>query len=597
MKDSCEWLIADPAFENTLASTDHSILRIFARPGAGKSTSAAFLIQHLTHSVSDAVLYFFCKISDAEKRTTLHILRSLLFQCLQYDNSLYTVLVQWYYQSGRSVADSQADVAAMFSACLRATTLPSIFVVIDALDECLDTSDLLLHLSGMTTSPCKTLKLIFLSRDDSQLSNSTVSQIETIHLTPDRCQGSIAVYVKERLNEIRSLGLHGQSKEVAESILKAVGGLWLSARLLLDELHHAQTLDEVQRQISGLPHGLRSLYSSILLTKEKTFSEVQLKMAQELYLWVDKTEYMPDSLRWSGDSDIPEDETICAILRAASSSMQLFNPPKIVRQLASPLLEVRTTNSTHASDQHVIPYDCNIFAVDFFHQTVKQYLNWTVDAPRRDLPLSLHPRRLAPLYRGVTASIYLNLSQSDDFQNNLQLLRERPRSGIFTNYLEMVYGLWGALKLSHLRWDLDAEEAIKVGSLCDQLTWFLTTDKCLGWIEAAIIINYAGRWYQLIENVEEVLDIASDSLSSTPAFHRFDCARQTLMADFLYVLASTWPTRELLPQTAAKIDKIPYGFYQRPLARKIMALAEKYQWLLVPAQARSSNCFLFDSRT
>ena len=596
MEDSCNWLITDPAFENTLTSTDHSVLRIFARPGAGKSTSAAFLVQHLTESVPDAVLYFFCKMSDAEKRATLHILRSLLFQCLQHDNSLYSVVVQWYYQSGRSVADSQADVAAMFSACLRATTLPSIVIVIDALDECLDTKDLLLCLSSMASTSSKTLKLIFLSRDDSPLSDSTAPQCETIHLTADKCQASIDVYVKERLIDISSLGVHRQSKEVAESILKAVGGLWLFARLLLDELHHAPTLDEAQRQISGLPNGLRSLYSSILLTKEKTFSEVQLKMAQELFLWIDKTEYMPDSLRWSGDSDIPEDETICAILQVATSSMQLFNPSKIVRQLASPLLEVRTTNPTLAFDQHGIPYDCTIFAVDFFHQTVKQYLNWTVDASPRDLPLSLRSRRLAPLYRGVTATSYLNLSQSHDFKNNLQQLRERPRSGIFANYLEMVYGLWGALKLSHLRWDLDAEESVKAASLCDQLTWFLTTDKCLGWIEAAIIINYAGGWYQLIENVEEVLDIASDSLTSTPAFHRFDCARQTLMADFIYVLASTWPTSDLLPQTAARIDKMPYGFYQRPLARKIMALARKYQWLLVPAQARSSNCFFFGSR-
>jgi Cdc6-like AAA superfamily ATPase len=594
MKDSCRWLIADPAFKNTLTNTDHSVLRIVARPGAGKSTSAAFLIQHLIKAVPDAVLYFFCKTSDAEKRTTLHILRSLLFQCLQHDSSLYSVVLQWYYKSGRSIADSQTDVTAMFSACLQATTLPSIFIVIDALDECLDTSDLLLSLSSMAATSFKTLKLILLSRDDPQLSDSIASRLETIHLTADKCQASIDVYVKERLAEIRSFGVHRQSKEVAESISKAVGGLWLSARLLLDELHHAPSLGEAQRQISGLPHGLRSLYSSILLTKEKTFSEVQLKMAQELYLWIDETEYMPTSLRWDVDNDIPEDETICAILNVATSSKQLFNPPKIVRQLASPLLEVRTTNPTLAFDQHGIPYDCNIFAIDFFHQTVKQYLNWTVDADPRDLPLSLRPRRLAPLYRGVTASLYL--SQSHDFQENLQQLRERPRSGIFANYLEMVYGLWGALKLPHLRRDLDAEENIRAGSLCDQLTCFLTTDKCLGWIEAAIIINYAGRWSQLINNVEKVLDNASDSLNSTPAFHRFHCARQALMADFAYVLASTWPEDDLGPQTAARIDNMPHGFYQRPLARKIMGLARKYRWLLMPAQARSSNCFLSGSR-
>ena len=592
-KDSCKWLIADPAFENVLVENQPSVLRVVARPGGGKTTSAAFMIKYLTDSVPGAVLYFFCKASHAEKRTTLHVLRSLLFQCLQDDSNLYSALVQWYYRSGRPVADSHADVAAMFRACLQAANLPSVFVVIDALDECLDADDLLLTISSTMAASIKPLKLVLFSRNEVPLSNFAPLRLESIHLTADKCQASIESYVKERLAGIRPLEAHMQSKEVAKSICKAVGGLWLSARLLLDELHHAPTLGEVQRQISGLPHGLRSLYSSILLTKEKTFSEVQLRMAQELYLWIDRTEYMPGWSRWGCDNDIPEDETICAILNVAASSQELFNPAKIVTKLASPLLEVRTRNPVRTFDQHGIPYSCTVFTVDFVHQTVRQYLQWTLNATATDIPLSLRPRRLAPLYRGVTATGYL--SQSQDFKDNLQQLRERPRSPMFTNYLEMVYGLWGALKLPSLRWDLDAEETVKAGALCDQLTWFLTTDKCLGWIEAAIIINYAGRWVRLLENVEDVLELSSDSIGSIPAFHRFHCARQTLMADFIYVLASTWPRSQLPLHTEARIDKLPHGFYERPLARKIMALARKYQWLFTPAQARSSNCFLSDS--
>lgn len=594
MEGSCEWLVEDPALQKALTTSAPSATHIFARPGAGKTTAAAFLIRYLAECVAGTVLYFFCKASDAEKRTTLHILRSLLWQCLQYDGGPYSALVRWYYQSGRSVADSQTDVAAMFDTCVQTTATPAIFIVIDALDECLDRTNLLLALSRVMAASCTPLKLIILSRDEEHLPDLPSSQLQTIQLTTDRCRSSIHRYVKKRLRDIESLGGARHDEQLAESISNAAGGLWLFARVLLDELGNAPSWSEVERQISGLPHGLRSLYSSIMTRKEQTFSEVRLRMAQELFLWIDMTEYMPEELRWDGHGDCLEDETICTILHVATGSRQLFNPPNLVRELASPLLEVQVTSPVCAFDQDGVPYQCTTFAVDFFHQTVPQYLRWTADATLTGLPESLRPRRLACLHRGVTAACYL--CQSEEFQGDLQRLRERPRDGIFPNYLEMVYGLWGAMKLPHLRSDLDATETAQAGRLCDRLTQFLTTDRCLGWIEAAIIINYGGRWMQLIDNVEDVLEIATDPINSTPAFQRFHSARQALMADYAYVLASTWRRSDLASQTAIRIDNMPHGFYQRPLARKIMALARQYQWLLTPAQARSSNCFSIDGR-
>jgi hypothetical protein len=590
---SCEWLLTDSAFDNVLSAPKPSVLRILARPGGGKTTAAAFLIKRLSELGSGATLYFFCKASDAEKRSTSHVVRSLLWQCLQYDSDLYSTMVLWYYQSGRSIADSKTDVAAMFDACVQNTALPEIFIVIDGVDECLDSMDLLLTLSSAMAASRSTLKLILLSRDVTL--PEVLSQSRIIHLTAQNCRSSIESYVKERLCHIKSLGEHRYDDQLARSISNAADGLWLVARLLIDELHLAPSLGEVRRQISGLPHGLRSLYSSILSAKDKTFSEVQLAMAQELFLWIDASDYVPESIRRFDRTDCLGDETICAILNVTTASRQLFNPPELVKQLASPLLEVRMSFSHLAVDPHGVPYDCNSFTVDFFHQTVSQYLKWTVDAKSTDLPQSLKPRRLADLYRGVTATRYL--SHGENFRENLQQLRERPRDGVFPNYLEFVYGLWGALKTPYLRGDLDADEVQRAGILCDQLTHFLTTDKCLGWIEAAIIINYAGKWTQLIENVENVLEIASEPLLSTPAFHRFHCARQALMTDYLFVLATTWPKDALPPRLKSIVDNIPYGFYQRPLARKVMAVARKYQWLLSPPYARSSNCFFINGRT
>lgn len=350
MEGSCKWLTTDSALENVLAAPEPSVLAILAQPGAGKTTAAAFLIRHLTESVSGAILYFFCKSSDAEKRTTLHILRSLLWQCLQYDRKLYSAVVQWYYQSGRCIADSQTDVGAMLNACLQATALPAIFVVIDAFDECLDKVDLLRELSSAMSASARPLKLIVFSRDDIHLPDLPSSQHQTLRLTADRCQASIEYYVKQRLANISSFGGFRHDNGLAESISHSADGLWPVARVPLDVINHAPSLGEVHRQISGLPHELRSLYSSILTTKEMTFSEVQMRMAQEIFLWINTTEYMPEWHCRDSNADCLEDETICSILTVATGTAQLFNPPKLVGDLASPLLEVRIISPISAFD-------------------------------------------------------------------------------------------------------------------------------------------------------------------------------------------------------------------------------------------------------
>lgn len=592
MDGSCKWLVEDPAFQDSLSGAEPSILSVVARPGGGKTTAAAFLTRHLNETVSAAVLYFFCKNSSGQKRTTLHILRSLLWQLLQHDVGLYTTVAQWFYQSEQSIAESASLMIQIFGACLQANTAPAAFIVIDALDECLDSSDLLLAFTAAMMVSTRLVKLYLFSRDSVSVPHIPQLRSQTIYMTGDKSHLALDFYVKQRVAQLQAAGGSWQDPHVADSILDASNVVWLSAKLLLDDLERTAARADTQRPASGFPRGLKNLYSDLMVTKEKSFTENQLKMAQDLYLWLDKTEYMPEWLRWNGDDDILDDETICTIIDTNSSGKRPLNPTETVSLLASVLLEVQPISPNFVVDAHGVPYDCPIFTVQFSHQTAKQFLKWSLDAQLAELPLSLRPRRLASLYRGVAAVKYL--SQNQDFRDCLKQLRERPKNGIFPTYLEIVYGLWDALRLSHLRRDLDADEIAKASLLCDHLSSFLSTEKCLGWIEAVIIINYAGRWNQLIENAEEVLEISPDPRSPTPAFHRFHNARHTLMTDFSYILSSTWPRNEHLHSPPGSRANVPPGFQQRPLARKIAVLARQYQWLLSPGYVRPTNGYLID---
>jgi hypothetical protein len=93
-------------------------------------------------------------------------------------------------------------------------------------------------------------------------------------------------------------------------------------------------------------------------------------------------------------------------------------------------------------------------------------------------------------------------------------------------YFEMTYGLWNAFFLQELPPSLDADEIIAASRLCDKLTEFLLSGRCLKWIEMAIIINYAFGFVKLYDNAVEALDAAYAGISSPlPSFRRFSIAR------------------------------------------------------------------------
>lgn len=555
-----------------------SFLSIIGHPGTGKTISAAFLTQYLSQSSGRVILHFFCRSSVRARRTTLYVLRSLLWQLLQHDTSLYSTVAHWCFRTDRSLANSVRNLGSVLTACLQATSVSSVSIIVDALDECLDGSDLVLALSGASMVASCCTKVFFFSRHHVPWLHRPPLRMETLYLTCEKYQASVDLYVEQRLSQILLQESPSPQIRSTPPRFPATSASWLSARLLLDELRQISSWESVRKRFSESLQGLNHLYSLILTEREAGFSEMELRMAQELFLWVDKSEYIPEWLRWRGQEEVLDDEMISAILGFASASNELYDPATVIERVASPLLEVRFTSSSLATDQHGMPREKAHFVVEFTHRTAEDFLAWGLSVPNNDLPASLQTRRLASLYRGVTATWYFG--QSRGFADQLQQLRQCPRDCMLPTYLGMNYGLWTALQLPGLQPDLNQDEIAQVGMLCEQLNTFLTTDQCLPWIEAAIISHHAEMWNQLLEHVDDILAMPLNHSVLAPGFQQFHYARQGLMADFIYALAMTWPPHALPRRMTARANTPPHGFYQRPLARKIMHLTAQYQWLV-----------------
>lgn len=615
MEKSCDWIVQTSEFKSFLqCSKSSNSLRISGLPGGGKSTAAAFLIRHLKNVGGKIVLYFFCKASDSEKAFTLNILRTLTWQLLQCDEALYEAILPVYQRSGRALADSEAEAYGLFNLVVRKKAATSVLVVLDGLDECHDATKLLPLLENENAEPLP-LHLILSARDDAALEPLFASCSASIVL--NAMSAPLSQYIHHRV-DLLDVPLPQESRaEISEKIVRVSDGLWLFARLILDDISEAPTHEEIYKQLDQIPDGLGQLYTSILAKKESKFNRNQMRMSQQLFLWIDTSEYIPACL-WQVSFSSLSDDMINVILKSAlQSNSSLLRPRDLVKALANPLVHTRILHQsiTYYFSDGSSSIDYPHFAAEFFHQTAKQYLTWVDEQAAGGIPKVLQPRKLADLYRGVSAIWYFG--ESIEFQEALQQLRERPRGGSFECWLEMSSALWRCLMVEKLPMNFQTDLLCEAEALCNRISIFLTTELCLGFIEASVILGFAGQSSRLIDDIEAAYD--------SSAIHPRDSAtkklpdflvqmlenRRSLLSHLGHSVVSRWPQNsginvysrgvtgdklaEIKPCTREKFGPVCLDSHkQSQLGRKIDHLAHRYQYLFYPAGARSSNCFLVD---
>jgi hypothetical protein len=162
----------------------------------------------------------------------------------------------------------------------------------------------------------------------------------------------------------------------------------------------------------------------------------------------------------------------------------------------------------------------------------------------------------------------------------------------------MACGLWGCLKLTNVRRDLAPEETRDAEDMCNAMSWFLTTETCMGFVEASIVLHFSENSTVLLDNIEEALVSAqsNDYQEISTAFSKFREARQTFLSDLAFIIVSVWPKDDLPPYWKSKYGDCPKGFYERSLAKKILCVAGGYAWLAWGRGALSINCFAINGK-
>lgn len=571
MPGSCDWVWDTSQAQTFFASSISTSMIIQGRPGSGKTYLSSFIIQSLMKREEQVVLYFFCQAGDPEKREITCILRTILSQLLLVDQSLYETLDPLYTRSGRTKADSYVEVYDAIFLALSKVKETKLVVVIDALDECQKCEDLVQALFGFQERVQSGMSLIFTSRQMPlafPFGERLMFEQETSHIP-------IRQYIEHRVFQMETIPNKALKANVVQQISVAADGLWLYARLMLDEVQKLPSTILIERHLSKIPHGLTQLYTQIFRSKEANFTEAHIRFAQHLFVWIDTTEFMP---AWFALDCLPY-EMICLVFQCVNFGEPVFDPAALMTELCSPVLEaVRLPLGPAESYIHGELDSAPRYKIEFVHHTAYQYLRACQDLDAAELAVVLRPRRLRELYRGVTAVWYF--TECEISKSHLYISPD-DIGGLHTCgcYFEMSYGLRSALTLKRLPNDLYGKEQAEAESMLHVLTRFISEDseQCLRWVEGGIVINYAAGWRHLQDKAEEALEavLASKHSSKLPAFDIFQATREAFHRDYVYVLQLTGPNcddREAEPT-------MPKGFQNRPLALKMLNIGKRWQHL------------------
>lgn len=291
---TCVWILDKPEVTQ-LFGTSHgsgnSLLWICANPGAGKTILSSFLIDHFESEEPDParanVLYFFCKSTDVDKNTPTAIMRSLLYQLYKSvkgqkpRESLNKDLRLALERSGQQRAVNFTVLFQLFIAHVKSLTPTRI--ILDALDECQDPSQLIQGLKEL--SKLESIKVIMTSRKEPHLHNE-LSKIPSIEIAPEDINADIAAFVEAKVEASFRLSHPLVRDLVIMKLCNAHDGMFLWVYLMLKELKSCLSMAQVQDALAKLPTGLDGIYKSILKRLQATLTRSSFDLCSKVLTWV-----------------------------------------------------------------------------------------------------------------------------------------------------------------------------------------------------------------------------------------------------------------------------------------------------------------------
>jgi NACHT domain len=220
--------------------------------------------------------YFFCQATDDRIDNALAALRGLIYLLIDQEPLLISHVRKKYDHAGKALfEDPNAWIALseIFTSILQDPSLKSIYLIIDALDECKTNLDQLLELISRTASTSTRVKWIVSSRNEpnieARLRLDYTQPRLSLELNEEHVSRAVQAFIDFRVSKLRRIEDDGELQEIVRGQIYAkANGTFLWAALVLKELEPVESWD-VLDVLQDMPPELEPLYDRMLRQVEQ----------------------------------------------------------------------------------------------------------------------------------------------------------------------------------------------------------------------------------------------------------------------------------------------------------------------------------------
>ncbi|KAI6778332.1 uncharacterized protein J7T54_003339 [Emericellopsis cladophorae] len=297
---TCDWLFATPEFREWCRrdrlADHHGVLWLKGKPGAGKSTLIKHALQYCQHHFLDHLIaaYFFNARGDASEKSPLGMLRSITYELIKHDDTIYRLFVPRYDDKTRLNGDktraggrimgllklydwSFSELRDFLLEVIRWQGMQNggavkrpLLLLVDALDECSDDGVRIVVKTLETLSSCAAQANVTLRICLSSRYYPTITIQKHLPLYVDSIDGhsqDIAAYISDTLV--------GDNAELQAEIQRRADGVFLWVVLVVEQLNIAYDEGEIEAMWTAL----QSVPDNI----EKIFEALRPLFLDELY--------------------------------------------------------------------------------------------------------------------------------------------------------------------------------------------------------------------------------------------------------------------------------------------------------------------------
>ncbi|KAH8897615.1 hypothetical protein GQ53DRAFT_777961 [Thozetella sp. PMI_491] len=283
--DSTRWLIRDKGFIGwrDMSNQASRLLWLHGIPGAGKTFLTAAAIEEA--KCHHRTLFGFASHLYKDSMTARSILLSLIFQLAADFRDAQSVLVQG---NERDLSGNTKYVAARLKELL--SIAGHTYIIIDGMDEmeAIERRILLQQLTELDA--CTDTKVLVSSRPEDDIARFLESKALAI-CANKRNSAGIQSYATQRINTWMDQGgfddtAQGKIRQLLAPLAARSQGMFLYARIVLDNVELLTGFEEIERELQAMPHDLKDAYHRIFIRINGLQPTLRQK-ARKILGWID----------------------------------------------------------------------------------------------------------------------------------------------------------------------------------------------------------------------------------------------------------------------------------------------------------------------